>query len=203
MKLKMNQPTKILMSIIFVIGLIAFIPSTLSQFKTEDEITNPFALGTIDIEIEETFDPPEKWDGTTTEKKVQIQNVGSAEALIRVALVPRWENADGTPFAGDTQLIKLSVPASTTPGWVDGGDGYYYYNAKVLSGNLTVPLLSAVTIEITDFAQNERYREKQVKIDVKAETVHALKEAYEAVWPQMAQSGSATDTMLRTLIPNN
>ncbi|MGL6229537.1 MAG: hypothetical protein ACRC3J_10100, partial [Culicoidibacterales bacterium] len=119
MKLKMKRSTKILMSIIFVIGVIAFIPGTLSQFKAKDEITNPFALGTIDIEIEETFDPPEKWDGTTTEKKVQIQNVGSAEALIRVALVPRWENADGTPFAGDTQLIKLSVPASTTPGWVD------------------------------------------------------------------------------------
>lgn len=205
MKKQLNKKGAIACLIVCLFALISQIPTTLSTFMSQDEITNPFALGTIDIEIEEEFNPPTSWAGETIEKKVEIRNVGSAEALIRVALVPRWYNPDGTPFAGDTKLIQLSGLAVTTPGWVDGGDGYYYYNAKVLSGEKTVPLLSEVTLNFTDLVPEivARYQDKTVIVEVKAETVHALEAAYEAVWPQVARSNSAIDQMLRTLISKN
>lgn len=203
--------------LIILIGCsLLFIPGVLSFFTSNDDITNPFALGTVDIEITEDFCNPEAWQGNTCKKLVEIQNVGTTEALIRVALVPRWVDTDGTPFPGDTSLITLNyqnikeatVPAPTGDsnfGWVKGEDGFYYYNTKVISGNKTKALLADVTFDTTKLAPEmlARYEGKTLIVDVQAETVQALQPAYEATWSQMASSNSVVDQMLESLIPQN
>lgn len=207
-KFKWNKALSIIVGMIVVVSIIGLTPTTLSYLTSRDNVLNPVELGKVDIEINEEFKEPDSWDGGTYKKVVSIQNFGTRESLIRVAIVPRWVEEDGvTPFAGDTSLLDINwsnVVMSSDPGdetWVAGGDGYYYYSNKIATGSLTTAIITSINFK-DDVAADilQRYEGKKLIVDVQAEAVHAQKEAYEAVWSQMASSNSATDFMLEALI---
>lgn len=201
-----NKKIQIMLGIFVMLVTVATIPTILSYLTSRDSIVNPFKLGTVDVEIKEIFTVPTEinpWEGQTWTKNVSIENKGTQKSLIRVAIVPRWENIDGTPFAGDTSLLILTLQnMNTTPGWVDGKDGYYYYTEKVITGGVTLPVLATVALDSEKIDGNiqKRYANKKLIVDVQAEAVHAYQPAYESVWSTMAKSGSTTDLMLEALI---
>lgn len=60
---------------------------TLAYFTDEDQATNVFTVGNIDIELDETFDPEDGEDilpGEKIEKIVNVNNIGSNPAYVRV-----------------------------------------------------------------------------------------------------------------------
>lgn len=203
-KIKWLKIVAITLGIIGVGLVMSITPTTFSYLTSADAITNPLNLGNVDIEVDEDFVVPTDWDGGSYDKVVRVQNLGVEQSLIRIAIVPRWVEADGvTPFAGDTSMIELIWENhSLTPGWIDGGDGYYYYTATVASGASTLPIMSSVSFDTSGLSENilQRYENKKLIIDVQAEAVLAQELAYENVWSQMANSSSTTDTMLRNLI---
>lgn len=205
---KWNKVLSLMMGIIVVASIISLTPTTLSYLTSRDNVVNPVDLGKVDIEVEEEFEEPDSWSGGEYKKVVTIKNQGTKVSLIRVAIVPRWVEADGvTPFAGDISLLDITwgnlatTPNPGTDTWIAGGDGYYYYSKKIETGTSTTPLITAASFKdgiATDILQ--RYEGKKLIIDVQAEAVHAHQEAYGAVWSQMDDSGSATDIMLETII---
>lgn len=189
----------IILGVVVVAITLSITPTTMSYFTDTDNVINPVDLGKVDIEVDEDFTPPQTWDGTNYDKVVRIENVGTKHSLIRVAVIPRWENPDGTPFAGDVSL--LSITFSNTNLWLRGADGYFYYTAKVPSGMSTEAVMASVTFQ-PDIPSEilARYEGKKLIVDVKAEAVLASEEAYEAVWSQMSASSDPVNAMLRNLI---
>lgn len=47
---------------------------TYAKFVSQDNKINSFAMGDVDIEVNEDFNPPENWDGSKYKKEVKIQN---------------------------------------------------------------------------------------------------------------------------------
>lgn len=79
---------KKILSLCLVLGLAAtaIVGGTLAYFTDTDDATNVFTTGDVDIELEETFDPDNAklMPGIDIEKKVNVQNVGSEDAYVRV-----------------------------------------------------------------------------------------------------------------------
>ena len=169
--------------------------STLAYFIAEDQMINVINTGSVDIKVDENFNPPDNWDGSKHTKEVSIKNESKSPALIRVNITPRWEDENGKPYLGDTNLVKLNFvnliaalneveyPINDNK-WVKGNDGYYYYNTVVETGVKTNKILDSVELVIPDDLK-EIYDKKKLKIDVKAEAIQATTDAHRAAWPNI------------------
>lgn len=146
--------------------------------------TNKFNTGNVNIEIEEEFTPPTDWNGNSHEKLVKIQNNSTAPALIRVSIQKRWVDENKNPWAGDTNFIKLNFSNNEGNTWIDGGDGYFYYNKILNQGEVTNAILDSVKLEIPEELK-DRYLGKKVIIDVKTEAVQATVDGYNAAWKNL------------------
>ena len=178
------------------IGLIMLLPgelitkayaqgnNLLKWFVDHDVVTNNFNVANIDVDIKEDFTPPNNWDGSVNEKLVKIQNNSTGPALIRVSIQKRWENNDGTSWAGNTDFINLNFSNNKNNLWIDGKDGYFYYNKILEKSGLTDPLLDSVNLNIPGELSN-LYKGKRVTIDVDVEAVQATLDGYNATWKNL------------------
>lgn len=178
------------------IGLIMLLPgelitkayaqgnNLLKWFMDNDIVTNNFNVANIDVDIKEDFTPPNNWDGSVNEKLVKIQNNSTGPALIRVSIQKRWENNDGTSWAGNTDFINLNFSNNKNNLWIDGKDGYFYYNKILEKSGLTDPLLDSVNLNIPSELSN-LYKGKRVTIDVDVEAVQATLDGYNATWKNL------------------
>ena len=151
-------------------------------FTDSDQVTNNFNLATIDINTEESFTPSENWNGDKYEKIVKVKNESTADALIRISINPRWVDENENSWAGDISFIKLNFSDSNK--WMNGNDGYYYYNEIVPKGETTDEILNSVQLNIPQNLK-ERYKGKTVIIDVDSEAIQATEEGYKAIWKNL------------------
>lgn len=153
-------------------------------FRNFDSKTNNFGVANIDVEIDEDFKHPNDWDGSSNEKLVKVQNNSTGPALIRVSIQKRWVDGNGNPWAGDSNFIKLNFSKNENKLWVDGEDGYFYYNKILPKGEVTEAILDSVELKIPEELK-ERYKGKKVIVDVKTEAVQATIDGYNAVWKNL------------------
>ncbi len=137
---------------------------TLAYFTAEDNATNTFTVGNVDIELVEPLwtssgsnDAPQVYPGEPLAKDPTVNNIGANPCFVRVKVEGldclKSYCKEGTAEAD--ALIKLRsnyVVGALGENWVDGGDGYYYYT-KVLMGNAdgntaesTTPLFDSIVI---------------------------------------------------------
>lgn len=154
-------------------------------FRDFDSKTNNFGVANIDVEIEEDFKPSTDWDGSFHDKVVQVQNKSTGPALIRISIQKRWVDENGNTWAGDANLIKLIFSKNENKLWVDGKDGYFYYNEIVPKDGLTEAILDSVELNKIPDALKERYKGKKVIVDVKTEAVQATSDGYNATWKNL------------------
>lgn len=153
-------------------------------FRNFDSKTNNFDVANIDVEIEEDFKPPTDWNGSTHKKLVQVQNNSTGPALIRISIQKRWVDEKGNSWAGDLNFIKLNFSKHAGNLWVNGDDGYFYYNKILPKGEVTEAILDSVELNIPKDLK-ERYIGKKVIVDVKSEAVQATVDGYNAVWKNL------------------
>ena len=142
-----------------VIACIAIaVTGTLAYFSTNDTAHNVITTGGVNIKVVEQtrnddktlVDFPEEgiqgvMPGTSVAKIVRIQNTGVSEAWIRVKMDTSIldEQGEDLPLTiGDSE--KTVVEFSVLTGWLDGGDGYWYYEKPVSAGETTDTLLEEV-----------------------------------------------------------
>ncbi len=129
---KMILGSSILLVVLLVIG------GTMAWFTAStDPVENKFKAGTLEIEVEETFDEEAAQNvnpGDSYEKLVKVNNIGSKKAFVRLKLVADFE---GLPTTVATYPILN--------GWVLHTDGYYYYPAEIAVGGATPNIIEAVT----------------------------------------------------------
>ena len=174
-----------------------------SLLLVNDEAVNNFAAG-VKISVDEgNFTDKDNWNGNQTEKSVKIPNQGSTPAFIRVAIVPRWVDESNNPWPGDVSSNVVNIEYANIiynentkyAGWLNGGDGYYYYKDIVPGGKSTKEIIKSVSLNTENI--NKQYIGKTLIVDVKAEAVEASKEAYSAVWPVLSDS---VKNMLNSLL---
>lgn len=164
-------------------------------FTDSDSVTNNFGVANIDVEIDENFTPPTDWNGSTHEKLVKVQNNSTGPALIRITIQKRWIDEKENPWAGDANFIKLNFSKHEGNLWVNGDDGYFYYNKILPKGEVTEAILDSVELKIPEELK-ERYIGKKVIVDVKTEAVQATVDGYNATWKNLSNQ---IKTMLNEL----
>ena len=90
----------------------------------------------------------------------------------------------GNPWAGDANFIKLNFSKHEGNLWVNGEDGYFYYNKILPKGEVTEAILDSVELKIPEELK-ERYIGKKVIVDVKTEAVQATIDGYNAAWKNL------------------
>ncbi|KJU72112.1 hypothetical protein [Clostridium baratii] len=164
-------------------------------FTDSDSVINNFGVANIDVDIDEDFKPPIDWDGSSHEKLVKVQNNSTGPALIRITIQKRWLDEKGNPWEGDANFIKLNFSKNENKLWVDGEDGYFYYNKILAEKEVTEAILDSVELNISPELK-DRYKNKKVIVDVKTEAVQATIDGYNTAWKNL---NDTIKTMLNKL----
>ncbi|EIL8447462.1 hypothetical protein GNF78_07460 [Clostridium perfringens] len=180
------------------------IGGSLAWFTSSDSITNPFSTASTDnpsdpnsgIKIHEDFnkeDADNTLPGDTVTKQVNVINKATYDQLIRVKIKKVWKDAKGEEKSDlDTKNIILNFENNLTDSnkpeegkWIEGSDGYYYYNGIVNPKGQTANLLESVTL-----SKDTTNEFKGLKFDVvvDSEGVQAANGAVSDSWKNAPQA---------------
>ncbi|EOU1893361.1 hypothetical protein GZ980_002587 [Clostridium perfringens] len=179
------------------------IGGSLAWFTSSDSVTNPFSTASTDnpsdpnsgIKIHEDFnkeDADNTLPGDTVTKQVNVINKATYDQLIRVKIKKVWKDAKGNEKSDlDTKNINLNFENNLTDSnkpeegkWIEGSDGYYYYNGIVNPDGQTANLLESVTL-----SKDTTNEFKGLKFDVvvDSEGVQAANGAVNDSWKDAPQ----------------
>ncbi|MDK0882328.1 SipW-dependent biofilm matrix protein BsaA [Clostridium perfringens] len=189
------------------------IGGSLAWFTSSDSITNPFSTASTDnpsnpnsgIKINEKFNKEEADNtlpGDKVTKQVNVSNKATYDQLIRVKIKKVWKDAKGNEKSDlDTKNINLNFEKNLTDSnkpeegkWIEGSDGYYYYNGIVNPDGQTANLLESVTLskDITN-----EFKGLKFDVIVDSEGVQAANGAVNDSWgtaPQVIKTlGAVTN----------
>ena len=180
------------------------IGGSLAWFTSSDSVTNPFTTASTDnpsdpnsgIKIHEDFnkeDADNTLPGDTVTKQVNVINKATYDQLIRVKIKKVWKDAKGEEKSDlDTKNIILNFENNLTDSnkpeegkWIEGSDGYYYYNGIVNPDGQTANLLESVTL-----SKDTTNEFKGLKFDVvvDSEGVQAANGAVNDSWKDAPQA---------------
>ncbi|EDT78930.1 SipW-dependent biofilm matrix protein BsaA [Clostridium perfringens] len=179
------------------------IGGSLAWFTSSDSVTNPFTTASTDnpsdpnsgIKIDEKFDENKaknRLPGDEVTKQVNVINKATYDQLIRVKIKKVWKDAKGEEKSDlDTKNIILNFEKNLTDSnkpeegkWIEGSDGYYYYNGIVNPKGQTANLLESVTL-----SKDTTNEFKGLKFDVvvASEGVQAANGAVNDSWKDAPQ----------------
>ena len=179
------------------------IGGSLAWFTSSDSVTNPFSTASTDnpsdpnsgIKIHEDFNKEaadKTLPGDPVTKQVNVINKATYDQLIRVKIKKVWKDAKGEEKPDlDTKNINLNFENNLTDSnkpeegkWIEGSDGYYYYNGIVNPDGQTANLLESVTL-----SKDTTNEFKGLKFDVvvDSEGVQAANGAVNDSWKDAPQ----------------
>ena len=137
---RQRQFITLLVSLLLVFGIA--VGGTVAFITTQTkEKTNTFTPGEVSCEVTEKFEENVKTD-------VAVKNTGNTNAYVRATVNITWmKNTD----AGD-QTVTARVPQKDVDytitylkdtGWIEGADGYWYYQMPIAPGAVTSILIES------------------------------------------------------------
>lgn len=124
----------LLVSLVLVLGVA--VGGTVAFLSTRtDSKENTFTPSEVTCEVTETF-------GNNVKSNVAVQNTGDTTAFIRAAINITWmkDAETGTEYEAADQTVSAKVPVkdrdysiklADNTNWIQGADGYYYYQLPV------------------------------------------------------------------------
>ena len=159
--------------LIVALAATAVIGGTLAYFTDKDAKTNTFTVGNVDITLTEpnwtstgSQDAPEVYPGEPLAKDPTVTNAGANPCFVRIKVT-------GLDCLGDAGMITYKtdyVTGKLGDNWVDGGDGYFYYNQVLAVGATTDALFDQIVMP-TDLENGDA--ETAFNVVVTAEAVQA------------------------------
>lgn len=120
-------------------GTLAFL------FGSDEPVENTFTPSKVTTEVDEDLTDPK------VKKNVAIINTGDTDAWVRAKVLISWKNDKGevygaSPLLGtDYELAWADADDwNDTDAWLDGDDGYYYWNKPVAQNAKTGLLITSV-----------------------------------------------------------
>lgn len=168
---------KLLLLSVMVICIAIAAAGTLAFFNGDATAHNVITTGKVGITVNEysKYDPDKREEftnnqtgimpGTTVNKIVVVSGEdGTADAWVRVKFTKSIQLAAGKQGKVDLGLIKLNTGAN----WIDGEDGWFYYNAPVKANQEAAPALLSVQFDAT---MGNAYQGATATVDVLAQAV--------------------------------
>lgn len=168
---------KLLLLSVMVICIAIAAAGTLAFFNGDATAHNVITTGKVGITVNEysKYAPDKRvkyeneqtgiMPGTTVNKIVVVSGEdGTADAWVRVKFTKSIQLADGKQGEVDLGLIKLNTGAN----WIDGKDGWFYYNAPVKANQEAAPALLSVQFDAT---MGNTYQGATATVDVLAQAV--------------------------------
>ena len=121
-------------------------------FTNSGPIKNIFKPSTVSCAVVENGGDPVSGAVTLTGKlkeNVNMKNTGDKDAYIRVAVVVNWASEDGSKIWAQKPVIgsDYRITYNLSNGWIDGGDGFFYYSKAVSPGSSTSVLIKNAGLE--------------------------------------------------------
>lgn len=159
--------------LIVAMAAIAVVGGTLAWFTDDEEATNTFTVGNVDITLTEpnwegtgSQDAPEVYPGEPLAKDPTVKNDGANPCFVRIKVT----GLDCLAPAGMITYKTDYVTGKLGDNWVDGGDGYFYYNQVLAVGATTDALFDQIVMP-TDLENGDA--ESEFNVVVTAEAVQA------------------------------
>lgn len=163
---------KLLILSVLAICIATLAVGTLAYFTAEGRAHNVITTGGVEITVQEWADEEKTkpfedvtgiMPGMTVTKIAEIKNTGASDAWVRVKVEKNIKlQGEGTP---DTALVELNLNLTD---WTLGEDGYLYYNKALKPGEVTEPIFTAVTFNVT---MGNEYQNATATVDVAAQAV--------------------------------
>lgn len=163
---------KLLILSVLAICIATLAAGTLAYFTSEGKAHNVITTGGVEIAVQEWADENKQtpfedlegiMPGMTVTKIAEIKNTGASDAWVRVKVEKSIKlQGEGTP---DTALVELNLNLTD---WTLGEDGYLYYNKALKPSEVTEPLFTAVTFNVT---MGNEYQNATATVDVAAQAV--------------------------------
>lgn len=107
-----------------------------AYLTAEDNAKNQFQVSSVDIHVDENFDPPpDVVPGQVITKAPCVVSSSDKDCYVRVAV-----------HFSDSAAEGFCEPLVINSGWSDGGDGYYYWGNPLPPGQKTGTLFDSVKI---------------------------------------------------------
>lgn len=176
-----------------VLGIVTFLAlsSTAAYFVTTRTAHNIISTSGVDIELDELADPEGSipFDdlenispGVTYSKIPYVENVDIESVWVRVKLILKKKVGESETTIDDlTSLMELGEMGNA---WLDGGDGFFYYNLSLASGQKTEPIFK--TVKLKNEAGDE-YKDAVFAFTISAEATQVANNgisAQEASWTE-------------------
>ena len=165
---KSNSIRSFIILILITILVIGGIKYTIAFLMKDAILTNQFDIGTVEVELNETFDGVEK-------KDVYATNKGNVDVYVRAAITIQWVDDNGTIISEIPQVTDYSLNINSEF-WAMGEDGFYYYKTPVVAGDRTKNLIESCQ-QITP------YSDRQLVVDVIIQSIQTTPStAVEDTW---------------------
>lgn len=182
-KLKQSSKTKKYALIISALLIVTVaVGGTLAWISTSQAIKSDFSVANVKCAVLEDVSGNNK-------ENVKVENTGSIEEYVRVAIVMSWVDDDGNTIAQEVKASDYTMSLNGTD-WFVGSDGYYYCKAIVAQGDKTENLINSCVVNNTTSGY-------KFKLDVIASAIQATpKDAVEDAWDavKVDASGNLTNS---------
>lgn len=159
-------------ALVVAFGATAVTGATLAYFTDIDQKDNVFTVGNVDIELTEpnwvaegSKDAPEAYPGEALAKDPTVTNGGKNPCFVRIKV-------EGWDALGANNKITYRTDYTDNKlgdNWVEGEDGYFYYDKVLEVGDTTDALFDQIVVPTTvTNGYDENY-----DLVVKAEAVQA------------------------------
>lgn len=179
------------------------IGGSLAWFTSKDSISSPFITASTNdlsnpdsgIEVVDKFNENKaknRVPGDEVPKQVYVINTATYNQLVRVKIKKVWKDAKGIENDKlSTEAIELNFKSNLTDAnkaeegkWIEGSDGYYYYNGVISPDAKTSNLLESVTL--SDKMTNE-FRGLGFEVTIDSEGIQAANGAVSDSWKDAPQ----------------
>lgn len=144
----MKNKKSVVASIVLTGALI--IVGTLAYFSQTHTVDNKLKTKGFGSDIVEKFTPKEFKPGATVTKEVRVDNTGDYPLVARAKWEESWTR-DGVEIADaaypDTAGKSVVTKTGMHANWVNGDDGWAYYNEIIGMNGFTENFLSSITLQ--------------------------------------------------------
>ncbi len=154
---------------------------TLASFSSSINTNNVVTFGNISVELVDIYEQQSSvGPGQIVDKVVSAKNNGNNTEYVRIYVEKYWSKDGETLTDKDGDYIQLILANPDL--WVDGGDGYYYYQKPLKPGETAENLMETFTLD-PDWDM-EGYFNLDGNITVRAEAIQ-----YDNFSPEMNENG--------------
>lgn len=179
----MNKKKILVLAVSVCLVAILAIGGTLAYFTDDEEATNTFTVGNVDITLTEpnwegtgSQDAPEVYPGEPLAKDPTVKNDGANPCFVRIKV----EGLDCLGNAGMITYRTDYVTGNLGDNWVLHTDGYFYYN-KVLEVGVTTDALFDQIVIPTGLENGDAETEFNVVVTAEAVQAQGAKASWAAV----------------------